>query len=84
MLFGLNLSKIRGKKMLNFEERKALLKKALSEYYADSTVRSILNGTRRPDYENMVKLNKLHKIPFTAWADLPSYLNSTPSKKTMA
>lgn len=59
------------------------IKKALSEYYASSTVRSILNGTRKPDYENMVKLNRSYKIPFTAWADLPSYLNSTTPKKIM-
>jgi len=59
------------------------LKLTLKQYYADSTVRSILNGTRKPDYENMLKLNQIHKIPFTAWADLSSYLNSTPTKKVM-
>jgi len=59
------------------------LKQKLLQIYAPSTVRSILNGTRKPDYENMLKLNQLHKIPFTAWADLSSYLNNTTPKKIM-
>ena len=59
------------------------IKKALSTLYAPSTVRSILNGTRKPDYDNMLKLNQLYKIPFTAWADLNSYINHTQSKKIM-
>lgn len=59
------------------------IKKALSKFYAPSTIRSILNGTRRPDYDNMLKLNQLYKIPFTAWADLNSYINSTNQKKIM-
>lgn len=63
--------------------KRETLKTTLEKYYAKSTVRSILNGTRRPDYDNMVKLNRIHKIPFTAWADLSSYLNSTTSKKLM-
>lgn len=41
MLFGLNLSKIRGKKMLNFEERKALLKKALSKYKTEELAKKL-------------------------------------------
>lgn len=59
------------------------IKKTLSNFYAPSTVRAILNGTRKPDYDNMLKLNKLYKIPFTAWADLNSYINTTTSKKIM-
>ena len=57
------------------------IKKALSTLYAPSTVRSILNGTRKPDYDNMLKLNQLHKIPFTAWADIKSYVHVTTQKK---
>lgn len=59
------------------------IKKALSTLYAPSTVRSILNGTRKPDYDNMLKLNQSHKIPFKAWADLNAYINHTPPKKIM-
>ena len=59
------------------------LRKNLKKHYSEDMVKSIMIGRAKPSYENMVKLNKLHKIPFTAWADLPSYLNSTTSKKIM-
>lgn len=63
--------------------RKEKIKKALSKIYADSTVRAILRGDRKPDYDSMLKLNKEHKIPFTAWADIKSYVHVTTPKKLM-
>jgi len=59
------------------------LRTTLRKYYSEDMVKSIMIGRAKPSYDNMVKLNKLHKIPFTAWADLSSYLNSTPTKKIM-
>ena len=59
------------------------LRTTLREYYSEDMVKSIMIGRAKPSYKNMVKLNDAHKIPFTAWADLPSYLNSTTSKKIM-
>lgn len=63
--------------------KKVQLKSILLKFYSTDMVKSILIGRARPSYDNMLKLNKLYKIPFTAWADLNSYINTTTSKKIM-
>lgn len=54
------------------------LKNALKELYAPSTVRAILNGSRRPNLENIVIMREKHGIPIDAWLDIKSYLESMP------
>jgi len=63
------------------------LKQELEKLYiSKDTVNSILNGRRRPNYKNIISLNKSCKIPFTAWLDIKSYLqdNSTAKQTTNA
>lgn len=55
------------------------LKIALSTLYAPSTVRAILNGTRRPTLENVVKLRDEFEIPIDAWLNIKSWLSSRNS-----
>ncbi|RXK03806.1 hypothetical protein CRV02_01015 [Arcobacter sp. CECT 8989] len=55
--------------------------KILSSHYADRTVYAILGGTRKPNYEIMLKLNQEHNIPFTAWQDIESYMESVQEKE---
>ncbi len=55
------------------------LKIALSTLYAASTVRAILNGTRRPNLENVVKLRDDFGIPIDAWLDVKSYVSHAQS-----
>lgn len=63
---------------------KSKFKQILLKLYSVDMVKSILIGRAKPSYDNMLKLNQDHKIPFTAWADLTSYINnSTTSKKLM-
>lgn len=62
--------------------KKKKLEKILLKYFADSTVRAVLNGTRKPSYENMLMLKEIHKIPFTAWLDIKSYLQEHDTKTT--
>lgn len=55
------------------------LKIALSTLYAASTVRAILNGTRRPNLENVVKLRDNFGIPIDAWLDVKLYVSHAQS-----
>ena len=55
------------------------LKIALSTLYAASTVRAILNGTRRPNLENVVKLRDNFGIPIDVWLDVKSYVSHSQS-----
>lgn len=52
------------------------LKTILSLYYKEDGIKSILSGRRKPSYEVMLKLNEKHKIPFTAWKDIKSYVSN--------
>jgi len=59
------------------------LKSKLLNYYSESTVRSILNGTRTPSYSGAKMLYEKHKIPMHIWGDgIKSYLNTTPNPHT--
>ena len=53
---------------------KEKLKTILSRHYSKDGIKSILCGRRKPSFEVMLKLNELHKIPFTAWKDIKSYV----------
>ena len=66
--------------------KRTTLERILFNYYGDSSVRSLMNGTRKPSYENMLMLNEKHKVPFKAWIDIKSYLqqNSTKTNETIA
>ena len=55
------------------------LKIALCTLYAASTVRAILNGTRRPNLENVVKLRDNFGIPIDVWLDVKSYISNAKS-----
>lgn len=55
------------------------LKLALNELYKPSTVRAILNGSRRPNLENIVIMRDNHNIPIDAWLDIKSWLSTRKS-----
>lgn len=46
---------------------------AVSQWFSGETI---------PNYKNMLALNRKHKIPFTAWEDIKSYIESVPSKES--
>lgn len=50
------------------------LKIALNELYKPSTVRAILNGSRRPSLENIVIMRDNHGIPIDAWLNIKQWL----------
>lgn len=50
------------------------LKNALNELYKPSTVRAILNGSRRPNLENIVIMRDNHGIPIDAWLNIKQWL----------
>lgn len=52
------------------------LKEILNKYYSNDGTKSILNGRRKPSYEAMLKMNEKHKVPFTAWKDIKSFISS--------
>lgn len=54
------------------------IKIALKELYAPSTVRAIMNGSRRPNLENIVIMREKHGISIDAWLDIKSYIKSMP------
>lgn len=60
------------------------LKIALSTLYAASTVRAILNGTRRPNLENVVKLRDNFGIPIDAWLNVRLYVSNAKSMPNTA
>ena len=57
--------------------KRNILKEILNKYYSDDGAKSILNGRRKPSYEAMLKMNEKHKVPFTAWKDIKSYLSNS-------
>ena len=66
--------------MYHIVMKKIILKKKLLKHYAESTVRSLLNGSRLPSMKEAIKLNQKERIPFNAWVDIRSYVNNTKSK----
>ena len=50
------------------------LKKILGFYYKEDGIKSILSGRRKPSYEVMCALNEKHKIPFSVWKDIKSFI----------
>ena len=52
------------------------IKSILSSYYSKDGVKSIFCGRMKPSYEVMLKLNKQHNIPFEAWKDIKSFINT--------
>ena len=57
--------------------KKEKLKTILSQHYSKDAVKSILCGRMKPSYEVMLKLNEKHKIPFTAWKDIKSFITDS-------
>lgn len=55
------------------------LKIALNELYKPSTVRAILNGSRRPNLENIVIMRDKHDIPIDAWLNIKQWLSTRNS-----
>jgi hypothetical protein len=62
--------------------KKETLKKILSNHYSKDGIKSILCGRMKPSYEVMLKLNELHKIPFTAWKDIKFYISNSNDTTT--
>ncbi|WP_108062673.1 hypothetical protein [Poseidonibacter lekithochrous] len=52
------------------------LKQILLELYSDDSVKSILSGRMYPSYKMIIKLNSEHKIPYSAWADIKTYMSN--------
>jgi len=58
------------------------LKKILEEVYeSQSTINHVLRGTRTPDYKKMLYMYRSHKVPFTIWEDIKSYLQENDTSK---
>ena len=60
--------------MYTYKMKREKLKIILSNYFSNDGVKSILSGRRKPSFKVMLKLNEKHKIPFTAWKDIKSYV----------
>lgn len=56
--------------------KKEKLKTILSQHYSKDGIKSILCGRMKPSYEVMCTLNEKHKIPFTAWKNIKSYVSN--------
>ena len=52
------------------------LKTIIETYYSKDGTKSIMCGRVNPSYKMMVKLNEKHKIPFTAWKDIKSFITN--------
>ena len=53
------------------------IKKILLNYYSTPMINRILRGERKPSYEMMITLQETHKIPFTAWKDIKSFITDS-------
>ena len=57
--------------------KRIILKQKLEIFYkSEDSIKSILGGRRKPSYSVMFKLNSEHKIPFTAWKDIKSFITN--------
>ena len=57
--------------------KRAELKKILAPYYSQDSIKSLLCGRMKPSSKSMFMLNKKHKIPFTAWIDIKSFVTES-------
>lgn len=57
--------------------KRTKLKKILKKYYSsEDSIKSILYGRRKPSYSAMCEMNKNDNVPFTAWQNIKSYMES--------
>jgi len=63
-------------------KRDEIIKILENDNYSSDTIDSILCGRRKPNANNRYRYEKEHGIPFTAWGNLKSYLNSTNNQAT--
>ena len=68
--------------MYTFDMKKDIIKKTLLLHYSKDSIKSILCGRRKPSYKIMLILQEKHQIPFEAWKDIKSFINTNvPSTK---
>ena len=53
----------------------------LLKNYSESASYHILKGIRKPSYENILRMYEEHNIPFEAWRDIKSFINSKENDK---
>ena len=63
--------------MYTFIMKKEQLKTILNKHYSIDGVKSIFSGRRKPSYKVMLELFEKHKIPFTAWKDIKSFVTES-------
>lgn len=56
------------------------LKTNLLSVFAESTVRSLLNGNRTPSLKMALKLQEKFNIPVEAWRDIKSFIAKSSQK----
>ena len=56
--------------------KKDIIKKTLLLHYSKDSIKSILCGRRKPSYKIMLILQEKHQIPFEAWKDIKSFINT--------
>ena len=66
--------------MYTFAMEKDIIKKTLQLHYSKDGVKSILCGRRKPSYKMMLTLQEKHHIPFEAWKDIKSFINTNIPK----
>ena len=62
--------------MYTFDMKKDIIKKTLLLHYSKDSIKSILCGRRNPSYKIMLILQEKHQIPFEAWKDIKSFINT--------
>ena len=62
--------------MYTFDMKKDIIKKTLLLHYSKDSIKSILCGRRKPSYKIMLILQEKHQIPFEAWKDIKSFINT--------
>lgn len=61
--------------------KRVQIKEILEKEYSEHMVSSILNGRRRPNANKRYIYEKEYGIPFTAWGDIKSYIESYEEKE---
>ena len=67
--------------MYTFAMEKDIIKKTLLLHYSNDSIKSILCGRRKPSYKMMLTLQEKHHIPFEAWKDIKSFINTKENIK---
>ncbi len=57
------------------------LKQILIKKYSSDSVKSILSGRMKPSYDVMYELHHNEGIPFTAWKDIPLFIQNNTKNK---